>query len=134
MLPPPCRWIHDDAASYLQWHAGCVGSVKIRDGAWRITLQGWGVNQEHPCASRRQGVRFLERWVCGRGGLPGFGNKAEGRKRTAAALARRDAVMAQLWSLASRKMPVPVRYDRGSTLPPPEKGETQVYEWPSESP
>lgn len=134
MLPAPCHWIHDHAGSYLQWNAACIGSVKVREGRWRVTLSSWGVHQEHPCGSRRQGVRFLERWVCARGGLPGFGSRAAGRKIVAAMQTRREAALAQLWALASRKTPAPLSRTSGFTGPPPENCVTQVYEWPSESP
>ena len=133
MLPPPCRWIHTETGSFLNWHAGCIAYVAQRDGAWRVWIQSFGVRSDHRTASRAQGVRFLERWVCARGGMPGSRGKVEGRKAAMAAAARRDLAYLTMAAACSRKLPLMPSVTNRSTMPPPEFGETQAYEWPTES-
>ena len=134
MLPPPCHWIHQDAGSYLQWHYGCVSYVTRREGRWRVVLQGWGIRGEHACASREQGVRFIERWVCGRQGLPGFGSKVLARQHAVATAERGRAIDGLLRVATSRKLGPPPTRSACSTVLPPENAEPQVFHWPSESP
>lgn len=91
MLKASCSWIHSDNGSFLNWHAGCIGYVKQRDGQWAVTLQTWGIYGVHPCASRRQGVRFLERWASSCKGFPGMGSVREARARIRREAARQEA-------------------------------------------
>lgn len=68
----PCHWLHCATGSFLDWHQGCIAYVKP-DGV--VTIQSWGVSKSTPAASRAQGVRFVERWVSARKGLPARSRK-----------------------------------------------------------
>ena len=91
-IPPPCRWRHSDTGSYSDWHSGCVVYVAQREGKWRVWIQSFGVRSEHLAGRRRQGVRFIERWVCARGGLPGFRSKAAAKVSQASCRPSRNSI------------------------------------------
>ena len=60
MLPPPCRWIDAEDASYLYWNYGCC--AKVTADGW-VSLDEYGIPGEHKAANREQGKRFVERFV-----------------------------------------------------------------------
>jgi hypothetical protein len=74
-LPPVCRWIVAADRAHLQWNYGCVGFV-VPHGAKFVSVVQWGEHRhEAGCASLAQGMRWVERWVAARRGLPGMGKR-----------------------------------------------------------
>lgn len=65
-----CRWIEIDGNAYLHWNYMCIATVK-RQGLLYVTSIDW-CDRTHTAkaASLGQGVRFVERWVNNRQGLP----------------------------------------------------------------
>lgn len=77
-MPPACRWIHSDDGSWLHWHYGCIGSVRLDGSFW---LRGWATDRiEGRAASRDQAVRHITRMVTLRG-LPWGAKKPVKRSR-----------------------------------------------------
>lgn len=70
MLPPACRWIEDDAGSYLHWHARCIATVRRTGERWQTAITWTGRRHFAVAGSRVQGKRWIERWVSAQRGLP----------------------------------------------------------------
>ena len=79
-LPPACRWLVQDASAHLLWNAGCIAMVfRDRDGRWRTQIQWQSSTLHARCGSQAQGMRWIERWMEKRRGLPGSGARREVR-------------------------------------------------------
>ena len=65
-----CRWIEIDGNAYLHWHYMCIATVKRRGVHFETTIDWRDCTHTAKAASLGQGVRFVERWVSARHGLP----------------------------------------------------------------
>jgi hypothetical protein len=80
-LPPACRWLLQDGSAHLLWNAGCIAYVYRDRVGFQSVIQWGGPTLRAPCASIDQGMRWIERWMEKRQGLPGTGGRREIRKR-----------------------------------------------------
>ena len=88
-LPPACRWLLQEGSAHLLWNAGCIAMVfRDRDGKWQTQLQWQQVVHRARCGSREQGMRWIERWMEKRVGLPGSGGRSAVRRPAWMAAAR----------------------------------------------
>ncbi len=71
MLPPPFRWRIDAEAAFLDFNAGNVAHVQRWGGQLTLTIRWQGHTVGGPVASIGQGVRYAERWIGARPGMPG---------------------------------------------------------------
>lgn len=80
-LPPACRWLLQDGSAHLLWNAGCIAMVTCdREGRWSTQIQWQRAVLRARCGSRDQGMRWIERWMEKRQGLPGSGNRKAVRR------------------------------------------------------
>lgn len=63
MLPPAYRWSEsDEPGLYMRYR--CVARVERDEEGWYVMIAGDTTFKRHRVASREQGMRHLERWVC----------------------------------------------------------------------
>lgn len=80
-LPPACRWLLQEGSAHLLWNAGCIAMVmRDRNGLWHTQIQWRMAVMQARCGSQAQGMRWIERWMEKRGGLPGSGARKEVRR------------------------------------------------------
>lgn len=75
MLPPPYKWRISEDRAFLDWNAGNVAHVQAWRGQLTLTIRWQGKTVGGPVGSSAQGVRYAERWLQARPGLPGLGAK-----------------------------------------------------------
>ncbi|BCT93533.1 hypothetical protein LYSHEL_25570 [Lysobacter helvus] len=76
-LPPACRWLLQPDSAHLLWNAGCIAMVYTdqRAGCCQSVIQWQQVRHIARCGSIEQGMRWIDRWMEKRGGLPGSGTR-----------------------------------------------------------
>ncbi|KGQ18598.1 hypothetical protein LF41_624 [Lysobacter dokdonensis DS-58] len=80
-LPPACRWLLQEGSAHLLWNAGCIAMVmRDRNGKWHTQIQWRMAVLQARCGSQAQGMRWVERWMEKRTGLPGSGARREVRQ------------------------------------------------------
>ncbi len=68
-LPPACRWVHVSADEALM-HFNYGSVAHVTPGQLWLWWRDCTIKASHP-GSLRQGMRFAERWIAARTGLPG---------------------------------------------------------------
>lgn len=68
-LPPACRWVHVSADEALM-HFNYGSVAHVTPGQVWLCWRGCTIKASHQ-GSLRQGMRFAERWIAARSGLPG---------------------------------------------------------------
>lgn len=68
-LPPACRWVHVSANEALM-HFNFGSVAHVTPGLIWLRWRGITINAPHR-GSLLQGMRFAERWIAARTGLPG---------------------------------------------------------------
>lgn len=66
-LPLPARWLDAADGAYLQWHFGCIASVKARDGKIHVSINRRGgppITGSAPSVPK--GKIYVERWLAAR--------------------------------------------------------------------
>ncbi len=68
-LPPACRWVHVSADEALM-HFNYGSVAHVTPGQVWLCWRGCTIKAPHR-GGLRQGMRFAERWIAARTGLPG---------------------------------------------------------------
>jgi hypothetical protein len=72
-MNPNCRWRTESDRAHLHWNAGCIAYVVPDGDRFRTVIQWQQRVHEARCGSLAQGMRWIERWMDKRTGLPGMG-------------------------------------------------------------
>jgi hypothetical protein len=72
-LNPNCRWRIQPDRAHLDWNAGCIAYVVPQGDRFLSVIQWQQRVHQAPCGSVAQGMRWIDRWMAHRTGLPGMG-------------------------------------------------------------